>query len=419
MTEDAALFAAALAEPEDATVRLILADWFDDHDEPELARALRTVPEMMPFLAGLVRWDRPPGRATWWWNRQSGRDESDEWDKHCAARLVVRYRSLFPTAQGAPTEFDQKANRPGDPSAAPSPTAFLSRWRDVRQRQIAGLREKAARRADRWRDWVDEFRAANDPETIEYHSCLLHELVLREHNVPAIAGGNDHYAAMRLRNHPLAWLLPELLPVEAGISLYLPRFGPTAWGTNVSEPTNLSPPPDRSASLASRVIGAENPSPNSAAWAAVRGWQEESNGKLEAWVLNLDEPAAPDHLGAAWIRRLGDESLSDLFGPGLRIVPVTPAPAWQLLFCCAQSGGAYGRREWGAYGRLHAWQSFGWLAGVDHGMSMEWVAHQAQQCAWFSLGGTDWFFDLAWDLGLIALRPDRMSLAILAATDTD
>lgn len=55
MTDDAALFAAALAHPGQDTPRLVLADWYDDHDEIELAWALRTVPGIIPFLADLTR----------------------------------------------------------------------------------------------------------------------------------------------------------------------------------------------------------------------------------------------------------------------------------------------------------------------------------------------------------------------------
>jgi hypothetical protein len=48
------------------------------------------------------------------------------------------------------------------------------------------------------------------------------------------------------------------------------------------------------------------------------------------------------------------------------------------------------------------------------------TARQARACDWFSFNaGTSWFEQVAWDIGLAAIRPGRRSLAILAATDTD
>jgi len=45
---------------------------------------------------------------------------------------------------------------------------------------------------------------------------------------------------------------------------------------------------------------------------------------------------------------------------------------------------------------------------------------KAQASRWFSLDAyTNWFEQVAWDIGLAAIRPGRHSLAILAATDTD
>jgi uncharacterized protein (TIGR02996 family) len=104
MTEDAALFAAALADPQDATARLALADWLDEHNDPELARALRAVPQIVPSLAELARWDTSPA----WPVRAPGTGSRwvDAWETLPAARLLLRYRALFPTPPKAPQELD-------------------------------------------------------------------------------------------------------------------------------------------------------------------------------------------------------------------------------------------------------------------------------------------------------------------------
>jgi hypothetical protein len=38
---------------------------------------------------------------------------------------------------------------------------------------------------------------------------------------------------------------------------------------------------------------------------------------------------------------------------------------------------------------------------------------------WIRLEGVSSWSHFPWDIGLVAIRPDRMSLAVLAATDTD
>jgi hypothetical protein len=48
------------------------------------------------------------------------------------------------------------------------------------------------------------------------------------------------------------------------------------------------------------------------------------------------------------------------------------------------------------------------------------VQDAAELCGWFSFeAATRWFNNIAWDIGLVVIRPNRTSLAVLAATDTD
>jgi hypothetical protein len=91
-----------------------------------------------------------------------------------------------------------------------------------------------------------------------------------------------------------------------------------------------------------------------------------------------------------------------------------------LLFAAAANGGAYNRGLGGAYGRLAAWASAAALAGAPPGVAVAELAGLVERCEWLSfLSDSDWFEKVAWDLGLVAIRPDRMSLGVLAATDTD
>jgi len=60
------------------------------------------------------------------------------------------------------------------------------------------------------------------------------------------------------------------------------------------------------------------------------------------------------------------------------------------------------------------------LVGAPEDQNVEQLSTRAIQSEWlFFDAKTDWFHQVAWDFGLIALRPDGMSLAVLAATDTD
>jgi hypothetical protein len=90
------------------------------------------------------------------------------------------------------------------------------------------------------------------------------------------------------------------------------------------------------------------------------------------------------------------------------------------LFSAASGGGAYNNGLRGAYGRLAMWQSLAGLAGAPPGAGLEEVAAVARSCLWLEFwAATPWFYGVAWDLGLVAVRPDGLSLAVLAATDTD
>ncbi len=95
------------------------------------------------------------------------------------------------------------------------------------------------------------------------------------------------------------------------------------------------------------------------------------------------------------------------------------AQAFCALFCAATNGGAYGGELGGAYGRLAAWRSLGALAGAPLSAPVEVALEIAHKCQWLSFFAPGWFQDVAWNLGLAALSPDGMSIAVLAATDTD
>jgi uncharacterized protein (TIGR02996 family) len=403
MTEDEALFAAAVTSP-DRTPWLALADWFDEHDEPALALALREEPQLIPFLHGLARWDRVTGQQVWVYRDGALRDA---WQVLPAARLLQRYRSLVPVPPNAPASFEPQAPPPRARNDPLNAAAFLNQWQWARVRQIGEFREQAARRADgRPKPGLPFGRVPQSFDPFEWRSCVLQELVLRGRNLSATV--ETHAEAMRKQAHPLAWLPLRLLSIESNLAQFVRRWNAPHTFPGYPPPTPVAAV---SSAAAPAVVDVIEPDEASVVFAAVRSWGDGG----EAAQFHLDRPAVPDQLGLDWFGSLPTPPFA---GEGLTVSRTSASVVLAWLFSAAQSGGAYAHGEWGAYGRLHAWQSFGWLAGVDETADADAIATTASQCEWFSFYGTIWFSHII-DMGLICIRPDRCSVAVLAATDSD
>lgn len=223
--------------------------------------------------------------------------------------------------------------------------------------------------------------------SLELRACLLHELVLRG----VAVGSWDLYS------HPLSALPLHRLPGEdrlplthygqAGQSAELP-FAPggaliTSEGETPKATRETTPP---------------------TMTAAVTTWLTESNGKAEAAVFTLESP-----LAAVGIRTLESLGLESLAGNGLALTEATLEDVVPMLFAAAANGGAYDHGAGGAYGRAATWATVQALA-----------AGEAEGSRWWTFAAAnDWFHRVAWDLGVVCVRPDGRSLAVLAATDED
>lgn len=415
MTEDALLFAAALANPAEHTPRLVLADWYDERDEPDLAAALRASPEMVAFLSELTKWDRVPTQELAHDNPES----RPPFPMVATAQLLTRHMHLFPVPPGARKEWSEAASPPRYGSTEPlHPVDFLRSWRHEWRTHVHAVRELAARAGAR--EKPPEFTEPETPRDFEEQSCLLHELVVREREHAALPGALAHAARMKERGHPLAWLPLRLLFTDAFLPSFARHFsanGGSSGGGTISYGGALEAtavPFD-----APRVITNEELPPESPAYAAVRSWEIDSNGRLEACVFCLDRELSASTVSRLWFTRLPAASVNgSIAGTGWFVNRAAAANTLGALFAAAQSGGAYSRGEFGAYGRLHAWQSLGALAGCAPDASAEDVARAVERCEWFSFGGSAWF-DGILDLGAICVRADRRTVALLAATDTD
>src|SRR5262249_56053879 len=88
-----------------------------------------------------------------------------------------------------------------------------------------------------------------------------------------------------------------------------------------------------------------------------------------------------------------------------------PRRLMSLLFAAAWGGGAYGR--------VAAWESLTGLVGAGAGKHVGAVAASAQRCTWLYFeAASAWFYQVAWDFGVLAGRSDGESVAVLAAPHT-
>ncbi|WP_425341941.1 DUF6183 family protein [Amycolatopsis coloradensis] len=87
--------------------------------------------------------------------------------------------------------------------------------------------------------------------------------------------------------------------------------------------------------------------------------------------------------------------------------------------CC---GGRSARPPagWPPRGHSPAWQSLAGLTSTPNGASFREVEARVGECIWHVFNAdTQWFYRMAWDIGVAGVAPDHRRLAVLAATDTD
>lgn len=258
----------------------------------------------------------------------------------------------------------------------------------------------------------------------EFSACLLHELVL-------VADGVEEHPELRsfaeelvTGEHPLARLPLRLLPEEHW--LRRPQDAADGWSWMVPPTPAITfgtPEVLYANSMRQRTAGVELTEVSSAEsvsvmGAAVQHWCDDSNGKMTAheyWspdaLTEKDLPAAFNLLPLApWP---ADQVRAKLY-------PSTPDSVLQVLLTAAVRAPAYGPGLYGAYGRLAAWCSIGGLAGAPPDSPIVHTAELVRKVVWFRLSTTSaWFYQVAWDLAITALRPNGQEIAVIAATDTD
>jgi Family of unknown function (DUF6183) len=227
---------------------------------------------------------------------------------------------------------------------------------------------------------------------------------------------------MRTLHHPLAWLPLRLLDIEFGLPLSTYSIAGSAfvssqgeWAALPEEKTTPSPGGERNVTLEESTTDFER----ERILAAVDPW---SNARMEARTFALGHSIANSHISGSLLFSMNLACLKGVSAHNIFLGPLSPQNAFRLLFEAASQGGAYDNGHYGAYGRLATWYSLAGLVGAPAPASVEEVATLTEQSGWFAFGAeSEWFYWAApmWDLGILALRSDGGSLAVLAATSTD
>ncbi|TYB48029.1 DUF6183 family protein [Actinomadura chibensis] len=313
----------------------------------------------------------------------------------------------YPMRYGFPVALRRLADAPGGADRVRKVREFAAAglaWSDVRY----DLREVA------W--WLASAQPAEhllaalataDPAD-ELAACLLQETALR-HDATAAAGFAER---LRAAGHPLAGLPLRAAPAER--DHWLPRYpGPAR--PDWSRPGSDAPPADGPADPGVSAVELDWPDAR-LALSAHRAWVSDDGYGTEARLFRLDDVIAPGDFGGSVLRVLGLESAGGAFADTRR---VTTSDVLRTLFAGAAGGSAHGPRMCGAYRRLASWEALAALVGVEpDGLAA--VERAADRCAWV-LYTSDWHLQVhpSMDVGIAALRPDRRTVAVVAATDSD
>ncbi len=267
-------------------------------------------------------------------------------------------------------------------------------------------------------------RLGEDKEHVEVLACWMHELVLRGTALDREPAVVSFHARLADQKHPLGRMPLVMLEAESEAPTYMPMYGANAISKAVarleSGPQSMRTVPPPGEHAAPRVLRVEDAAIEARLREAVVPWTTGSNGKAEAKVFRL-EPALDASPGRWLLRAL---PLDCAVTPeALHAERAAADAVWGSLFAAAANGGAYSSGLGGAYGRLAAWTSLGALLDAPATAKPAEIDAAAPSAQFLVFGAASsaggWWHDIAWDIGLLAVRAGGASVAVLAATDTD
>ena len=255
------------------------------------------------------------------------------------------------------------------------------------------------------------------PEFEEVLSCWVQELVVRGNDFACEPTVTRLWTQLEASDHPLAVLPLHTVRLEAELKDWLPqeRVGGSSWSMPFG-------PSDQARTEAEGPLGRVAPTEFPAATnitAVVANWAEESNGRSEAKRFRFDSPTRPSAVSSALLRALPLLCLEGAAVEQIMVRAVATERALSILFSASANGGAYNHGRRAAHGRLELWHSVAAMIG-HQSTDVRALAETAANWRWYSFeAASDWFEQVAWDLGMVALSPDATDMSVLAATDTD
>lgn len=242
----------------------------------------------------------------------------------------------------------------------------------------------------------------------EFLAVLTQLFVLRKHDVRSTIA-EQFWNSEIVQNHDLKSLPLTLLPAEKKLARWLPMYG--AGGMSWSGGDAVSASITKGEAVEAERIEEDV----SRIRAVVQSWEDESNGSSEAAIFRLHRVLDVHHFGTQTLRSLPMESLRDA-DEEIALEHCHFEGALSELFNAACHGGAYSSGEGGAYARLKSWRALGALCGCGSD-DIAFIAQNAENSAWFRFRAHgDWFICY---VGVLCLRADGKTLAVLCATDND
>ena len=312
-----------------------------------------------------------------------------EWLEELLTALLKVNAPTYPMAYGFAVALRRLATAPGGPDRVGDVQRLAAQgkaWGEVRYELAEVAEWLAVGQPEEHLMAVFQTAQASD----ELAACLLQETALRYDATAA----EPFAARLRAAGHPLADLPLRPTPAERGLGLPSHR-DPSGAGHSHSEPGIQTP------GIAVAATELEWPEANRAL-SAFRGWE------TEARLFRLERPVAAYEFGVSLLRGLGVPSAAS------GLAEARTAGTGDVLRTLFSGAASSGRR--GAYGRLASWEALGALVGVPR-KEAEPVAERSLWRFYTS----DWHLRVhpSADVGIAALRPDRRTVAILAATNSD
>jgi len=257
----------------------------------------------------------------------------------------------------------------------------------------------------------------------ELFATLVHELVLRLVQLAQYENLVSVAQKAKTVKHPLSQLPLELLTHERDLPAFLKQYGgivsfsvaPFNPPQTVSNPVGNQPSELQFSRMA-------NDNSETSVTAAFDNWQAESGGKVEIGRFTSDREVAANTIEqTTLLLELGLACLDSTKAENVTVRQVKPSEILNTLFSAAANGGAYNQGLGHAYGRLKMWESVAGLMNKSIQTDIKDLHDAMDKYLWFEFGSTSslWFYDVAWDVGIVLIGEDRKTVNIVAATDTD